>query len=265
MGIARPLVSFLLLAVILEGAALGKTIPPPEDYGMVMIGRTSAGATMPPVRFDHWLHRAFYTCRVCHVEIGFAMEADGTGITAETNAKGFHCGTCHNGTTSHGGKKIFPACPPGQKADEGAECTRCHGSGKNNKREHAYASFVADLPKEVYGNLVDWEKAEARGLIRPVDELPDMPGRPRPPGPQEDFSIASQGRWMPDIIFSHKKHAQWNGCEVCHPEIFFGVKKGATKYSMFAISEGEYCGACHDRVAFPLNDCMKCHANRPPR
>jgi len=137
--------------------------------------------------------------------------------------------------------------------------------GKNGKRKHPYASFAADLPKHVYGNLIDWEKAKAQGLIRPVDELPDLPGRPRPRGPQADFSIASQGRWMPDIIFSHKKHAQWNGCEVCHPEIFTGVKRGATKYSMFAISEGEYCGVCHDRVAFPLNDCTKCHSNRPLR
>jgi hypothetical protein len=28
--------------------------------------------------FRHWLHRSKYTCRLCHVDIGFAMEAGGT-------------------------------------------------------------------------------------------------------------------------------------------------------------------------------------------
>jgi c(7)-type cytochrome triheme protein len=64
---------------------------------------------------------------------------------------------------------------------------------------------------------------------------------------------------MPDIIFSHAKHTVWNGCELCHPEIFVGVKKGATKYSMVEIFEGKYCGACHVTVAFPLIDCGRCH------
>ena len=64
---------------------------------------------------------------------------------------------------------------------------------------------------------------------------------------------------MPAIIFSHKKHTVWNGCELCHPEIFVGVKKGATKYSMVEIFDGKYCGVCHTNVAFPLLDCQRCH------
>jgi len=65
---------------------------------------------------------------------------------------------------------------------------------------------------------------------------------------------------MPDIIFSHAKHTVWNGCEGCHPEIFMGVKRGATKYSMVDIFEGKYCGACHVAVAFPTIDCQRCHS-----
>ena len=49
------------------------------------------------MRFDHWLHRSKFTCRVCHVDIGFAMEAKGTKVTADMNVKGFYCGSCHNG------------------------------------------------------------------------------------------------------------------------------------------------------------------------
>jgi hypothetical protein len=38
---------------------------------------------------------------------------------------------------------------------------------------------------------------------------------------------------MPNVTFSHKKHALWNGCELCHPDIFPSVKKGTIEYSMF--------------------------------
>jgi c(7)-type cytochrome triheme protein len=63
---------------------------------------------------------------------------------------------------------------------------------------------------------------------------------------------------MPDIVFSQKIHAVQNGCELCHPEIF-DAKKGETKYSMQDIFAGKYCGACHEKVAFPFYDCQLCH------
>jgi c(7)-type cytochrome triheme protein len=63
---------------------------------------------------------------------------------------------------------------------------------------------------------------------------------------------------MPGIIFSHKKHAVWNGCELCHPEIF-KIKKGTTNFTMFEIFEGKYCGICHGKVSFPSLDCQRCH------
>ncbi len=28
---------------------------------------------------------------------------------------------------------------------------------------------------------------------------------------------------------------------------------------MKKIAAGEYCGRCHNRVAFPLFDCLRCH------
>ena len=64
---------------------------------------------------------------------------------------------------------------------------------------------------------------------------------------------------MNEIIFSHKKHSAWSGCEGCHPEIFSGIQKGLTKYSMREIFEGKFCGQCHLNVAFPMIDCQRCH------
>jgi c(7)-type cytochrome triheme protein len=50
----------------------------------------------------------------------------------------------------------------------------------------------------------------------------------------------------------------WNGCELCHPQIF-GVKRGSTTYEMVDIFNGLYCGACHGSVAFTTHDCQLCH------
>jgi c(7)-type cytochrome triheme protein len=71
--------------------------------------------------------------------------------------------------------------------------------------------------------------------------------------------IRSQASWMTDVKFSHRKHAAWNGCEVCHPEIFPRTKAGATPFTMLDISGGQACGACHGKVAFPLAYCDRCH------
>jgi len=261
---ATRVICGLGLLLLLAGAAGARDLPAADDYGKVILDNFSARAGLAPVRFDHWLHRAFFTCRLCHVDIGFAMEAKATRITADMNAKGFYCGSCHNGTTVFNGKKIFPSCAPGP-APAGSECVRCHSVGMKDERRYTYAAFTEKLPRQALGNLVNWEEAEARGLIKPVDLLPGLSTPRRHLDAQADFSIASKGFWMADIIFSHKKHAQWNGCEVCHPDIFPSVKKNAVKYTMFEIAEGQYCGLCHDRVAFPLNDCGKCHAGKARR
>ena len=240
------------------GGANGMDTPVPHDYGRVIIRNFSEQTGLGAVRFDHWLHRGFYTCRLCHVDIGFAMEANATKIDADMNMKGFYCGSCHNGTRVHGSKKIFAACSVSAAPGEDTRCSRCHSVGKKVQKEYDYASLTEKLPKKNLWNLVDWEEAEARGFIRPIDFLSGISIEGPPLAVQKDFSIPSKG-WMSNVIFSHKKHAQWNGCEVCHPDIFPSVKKGAVKYQMLQVWDGQYCGVCHGRVAFSLNDCQRCH------
>ena len=258
MGIVILLMVGFCFILVFVGGANGMEMPVPREYGRVIIRNFSEQAGLGAVRFDHWLHRAFYTCRLCHVDIGFAMEANATKIDADTNMKGFYCGSCHNGTRVHGSKKIFAACSLSATPGEDTRCNRCHSVGKKVQKEYDYASFSKKLPKENLWNLVDWEDAEARGFIRPIDFLPGISIERPSLTLQKDFSIPSRG-WMSDIFFSHKKHARWNGCEVCHPDIFPSVKKGTVKYSMFQIYDGQYCGVCHDHVAFPLIDCQRCH------
>ena len=139
-------------------------------------------------------------------------------------------------------------------------CERCHSQGKNVKKDYDFAAFTARLPKDKFGNGINWEKAAEDGLIKPIDRLEgvsiDKPAQPI----QKDFSIQTKSQGVSDIIFSHKKHAVWNGCESCHPELFVGGKKGMTKYTKKEINEGKFCGVCHIAVAFPLADCDKCHS-----
>lgn len=236
-----------------------KKRPLPYEYGRVVISNYSDKETAPVV-FEHWIHRAKYTCRVCHVDVGFAMKAGATGITAADNAKGYYCGACHNGKTGVDGKVMFSACSKTGSADDTRKCERCHSAGKNVKSDYDFAQFSGPLPKERFGNGIDWEKSEQLGLIKPARYLEGVSARGSALVVQKDFDLNPKVEGMPDIIFSHKKHTVWNGCELCHPDIFMGVKKGASHYSMVDISEGKSCGACHTTVAFPLTDCQRCHA-----
>jgi c(7)-type cytochrome triheme protein len=236
-----------------------KKRPLPYEYGRVVISNFSEQAGLPAVEFEHWVHRTKFTCRLCHVDLAFAMKAGGSSIKAKDNAKGFYCGTCHNGKKGADGRTIFGSCSVSWTRDDLPKCQRCHSRGLTVKREYDFDAVTSKFPRERFGNGINWEKAENDGLIKLADEIPGV-SIPRPPmATVKDFSISPANQGIPEIIFSHKKHTVWNGCEVCHPEIFIGVKKGTTKYTMVDIYNGKYCGVCHGSVAFPLLDCQRCH------
>lgn len=255
----------ILLFAVTASAQQGtkKKRPLPYDYGKVVINNYSQNAGLAPVTFAHWSHRAKYTCRLCHVDLGFAMKAGATDIKATDNIKGYYCGTCHNGRMFYDGKKIFEACSRKFIEDDKAACERCHFSGKQTNKEADFHLFSEKLPKERFGNGIDWEKAEAESLLKLIDFIEGVSIKRQSLKIQNDFALNPKVKEMPDIIFSHMKHTVWNGCEVCHPEIFVGVKKGTTRYSMVEIFEGKYCGACHGKVSFPLIDCQRCHTKQP--
>jgi c(7)-type cytochrome triheme protein len=236
-----------------------KRRPLPYEYGRVVINNYSGNAGFPPAVFEHWLHRAKFTCRLCHVDVGFAMKEGATGIKAADNARGYYCGACHNGKTLVEGKPLFEACSDKVSADDQARCERCHAT-ESVKTDADFLRFAATLPKERFGNGVDWQQAEEMGLINPVDFVKGISIRRKSLTMPQDSALHPKVTGMPDIIFSHKKHTVWNGCELCHPEIFVSVKNGETRYAMTAIFEGKYCGVCHNTVSFPLMDCQRCHS-----
>lgn len=245
------------------GGGVMKKKPLPYEYGAVTISNFSQPAGISPVVFDHWVHRQHFTCRLCHVDIGFGMTANSTKIHAADNSRGFYCGTCHNGSMMQNGQKIFAACSSEYSRDDIKRCMRCHLLESNASKREAFYRFAEKMPRETFGNGINWEKAENEGLIKPVDYLKGVSVKKAKLRNQLDFAINTKVAGMPDIIFSHSKHTVWNGCELCHPEIFLGVKKGATKYTMIDLFEGKYCGACHVNVAFPQTDCQRCHSQSP--
>lgn len=253
----------LLLAALallpLAWPAPARDVVPPQRYGRVILGGFTGKAKVPAVAFDHWRHRALFTCRLCHVDVGFAMTAGATKVSASTNRSGFHCGACHDGKTQVRGKVVFASCSESGRIDESPACRRCHAPSDPARLLQDYQAFAEGLPRKGIAGGVDWEEAEATGKIRPLDFLEGTSIPRKPLKMEKEITIESRGAWMANVMFSHKKHAVWNGCEVCHPEIYPSTKSGSVKYSMFQIASGESCGVCHDRVAFPLADCERCH------
>lgn len=215
-------------------------LPPPDQYGNVLINRTSAANKVQAVGFAHWSHRTRYTCRVCHEELGFAMFANTTEITEEENRQGQFCGACHNG------KIAFGHTPE--------NCQKCHTGTLVNK---AGFSQLSGLPKAPYGNHIDWASAEKLQLITPKKSLSDQNYQPL------DFNkkLDLESRWYgtPPAIFPHESHNQWLDCSNCHPDIFNIKKKTTEHFEMTYILERKFCGVCHLNVAFPLDDCNRCH------
>ena len=250
---------FFIIGIAFAQTGVKKKRPLPYEFGRVVINNYSEASNIAPVVFDHWFHRAKFTCRVCHVDIGFAMKTGGSDIKARDNMNGYYCGTCHNGTRVFEDTSVFSSCNE-ESGSMNVTCSRCHSLGKKNViRKYDFKEFIRGWPRERLGNGVDWEKAEEQELIMPIDYIEGVSIRRKKLVVQDDFKISSKVKDMPNIIFSHVKHTVWNGCELCHPEIFVGIKKGLTEYSMVEIYEGKFCGVCHNNVAFPLLDCQRCH------
>jgi len=220
---------------------------PAEQYGNVVMRRSSKKSGMPPVVFPHWSHRGRYTCRVCHSELEFAMRSGGSGITRGKYLAGKFCGACHNGTTAFS-----------VRDEEPRQCDRCHmkDTAALNKR---FRSFAAGLPATSFGNRIDWGAALAEGLIAPQKTLSGGTLLIKTPEALQKPLDLGTSAPRSSVAFSHGEHLSEMDCSICHPDIFNIKKKGTRLFSMEINIYGQFCGVCHMRVAFPMNDCRRCH------
>jgi c(7)-type cytochrome triheme protein len=111
------------------------------------------------------------------------------------------------------------------------------------------------LPKTKLG-YVDWVAALQQGVITPYGSITEGEVEMIP----IDFDVVFPVKGdIPDVVYPHLPHTQWLDCRNCHPAIF-KMKAGSNPVTMQKIVEGEYCGRCHGKVAFPLYDCARCHS-----
>jgi len=177
------------------------------------------------------------------------MRSGDTGITREQYLAGKYCGACHDGKTA------FSV----QGTRDSPQCGRCHMK-ETRALEERFEKFAEDLPLATFGNGIDWMQALRNGLINPRNTIHSsrftmqMPEKLKRPINLRTTSPRS------DVTFSHEEHFDLLDCSSCHPDIFSIKKKGTEAFSMERNIYGNFCGVCHLRVAFPMNDCKRCHA-----
>jgi c(7)-type cytochrome triheme protein len=111
------------------------------------------------------------------------------------------------------------------------------------------------LKRDVVG-FPDWMAALRSGAIAPRAGL----------SPADKMNVLEldvtmrNTKEMPYVRFPHQSHTVWLDCSNCHP-VPFVPKAGANPVSMSEIFRGQYCGMCHDRVAFiTFFSCDRCHS-----
>ncbi len=217
-------------------------LPPAAEYGTIVIDRSSTPNNQAPVTFSHWGHRTRHTCRVCHLELEFEMRVNATTITEEDNLQGKFCGACHNGRDAFGHTT--------------EHCPKCH-NGNIGASAGDFSQLAQRLPKAPFGNQIDWVQAIQQRLITPAPSLRDTAGTPA--SFTQTLDLQAAWNFIPPARFSHEVHSRWLDCANCHPDIF-AIKRNATQhFEMRYILDKRFCGACHLTVAFPLNDCKRCH------
>ncbi len=163
---------------------------------------------------------------------------------------------------------VLSALVPGQLcAEEGGGHYQLHGDVVSISEDGIHdpdndavntlqppADAMKDFPRDSRG-IINWVDTLDRGLIAPRTGLT---------GGEKmhsvDFDVIFKNTAsMPYVRFPHLPHTQWLTCKNCHPAIFL-PQRGGNFVTMAAIIEGEYCGVCHGKVAFPPMECNRCHS-----
>lgn len=118
------------------------------------------------------------------------------------------------------------------------------------------------LPKDAVGNP-DWSGALEQRVIAPRPGID--PEAEETETLKLDVELVPKSDPALGVTFSHEKHGAWLACSNCHPDPFAMEAGGESLASADAHSEAA-CGACHGKVAFPINDgCSSCHLRNLPK
>ncbi len=266
-------------------------------YGDIVMAETAEAmkeGEVEAVVFPHWFHRMRFRCKVCH-EDTFRSDKGTNKIDMDSISAGESCGVCHDGTIAWDPLECenchfypFEQLEQDQRqeievVEDPSEILFAGRSGKiagRGDRRHPVGSAfkwgsgwkpralsLAGLPRDRFG-LVDWVELTRRGMVLPRGSLdPDDPLYESPvryefdeEGDEdiEDILIPVKSETLSAVVFPHTLHAWWLSCKSCHPRRFTRTA-GETRMTMKEMAKGRYCGECHGKVAFPLEDCAKCH------
>ena len=74
----------------------------------------------------------------------------------------------------------------------------------------------------------------------------------------------SEKNGMRPVVFAHWFHRIRYQCKVCHGELEFEMRAGKTEATMDDITDGKFCGKCHnDKIAWGTDRCELCHSGLP--
>ncbi len=265
-------------------------------YGDIVMTRTREGmeeGEVEAVVFPHWFHRIRFRCKVCH-EDTFVTNKGENNVDMDQISAGEQCGMCHDGSVAWDPLECenchyYPmeqldaeAAPPPEETNPANLLFAGRSgkmAGKGDRRKPSGNAFkwgggwqprafsMAGLPKDKYG-LVDWIKITQNGMLLPKGSIdPDNPLYESPvhyafdPDGEEDIEdivIKVKSKTIAEVLFPHTLHTWWLDCKSCHPHRFVRTA-GDTPMTMREMAKGKYCGECHGKVAFPLEDCEKCH------
>jgi len=69
---------------------------------------------------------------------------------------------------------------------------------------------------------------------------------------------------MRPVIFPHWFHRIRFRCKVCHNELGFKMRAGGNDITMGEITDGKYCGMCHNgEISWTIENCDLCHSGLP--
>ncbi len=227
-----------------------------DKYGDVIMNDRTAENNINPVVFSHRTHRDRYTCRVCHLELEFSMKKGDSGVTREDYLDGRYCGACHDGTVA------FSVTRQG-------DCNRCHIPIDGKGQYRSKKNVAGRMSDQSFGDGVDWMELLRSGNISPKTSLLDGENSSTmalPPNLSDD-----KLRWTTKtpsypvsvaVWFPHEAHVKWLDCANCHPDIFTVKQNATVDFDKSHILAGDYCGACHLSVAFPMDGCRRCHPDK---
>lgn len=74
----------------------------------------------------------------------------------------------------------------------------------------------------------------------------------------------SENEGVLPVVFPHWFHRIRFRCKVCHFELGFKMRVGSNDITMDKITEGRYCGLCHNgEIAWAIEKCDLCHSGKP--